>query len=178
MLDIKLIRETPELVKNNLAKRGNPQCIQMLEDLIALDKEWRLSLTKLNDMRHERKQITTEIAKLKKAGKEADDEVHRAQDIDVKIGIIEKQVAEQEQKTHGYLMQLPNLLDETVPFGKDDKDNVQVKTWGTIPTFTFPVKNHIDLALALDQIDMERAGKISGARFFYLKNQVAIWIWL
>ena len=174
MLDIKLIRETPELVKNNLAKRGNPQCIQMLEDLIALDKEWRLSLTKLNDMRHERKQITTEIAKLKKAGKEADDEVHRAQDVDVKIGIIEKQVAEQEQKTHSYLMQLPNLLDETVPFGKDDKDNVQVKTWGTIPTFTFPVKNHIDLALALDQIDMERAGKISGARFFYLKNQVAM----
>ena len=87
----------------------------MLEDLIALDKEWRLSLTKLNDMRHERKQITTEIAKLKKAGKEADDEVHRAQDVDVKIGIIEKQVAKQEQKTHSYLMQLPNLLDETVP---------------------------------------------------------------
>jgi seryl-tRNA synthetase len=124
-------------------------------------------------MRHQRKQITIEIAKLKKAGKEAEDEVYRAQDVDEKIGIIEKQVAEQEQKTHGYLMQLPNLLDDSVPFGKDDKENVQVKTWGTIPTFTFPVKNHIDLALALDQIDMERAGKVSGARFFYLKNQVA-----
>ena len=70
-------------------------------------------------------------------------------------------------------MQLPNLLDESVPLGKDSNDNVQVKTWGTIPTFSFPIKNHIDLALELDQIDMERAGKISGARFFYLKNQVA-----
>ena len=70
-------------------------------------------------------------------------------------------------------MQLPNLLDETVPLGKDSNDNVQVKTWGTIPKFNFPIKNHIDLALDLDQIDMERAGKISGARFFYLKNQVA-----
>ena len=70
-------------------------------------------------------------------------------------------------------MQLPNLLDESVPLGKDSNDNLQVKTWGTIPTFNFPVKNHIDLALELDQIDMERAGKISGARFFYLKNQVA-----
>ncbi len=70
-------------------------------------------------------------------------------------------------------MQLPNLLDDTVPLGKDSNDNVQVKTWGTIPTFDFPIKNHIDLALELDQIDMERAGKVSGARFFYLKNQVA-----
>ncbi len=173
MLDIKLIRENPELVKNNLAKRGNPETTQMLEDLIAVDKEWRFNLTKLNEMRHQRKQVTIEIAKLKKAGKEADSEVERAQDIDVKITHIEKQVTQQEQKTHDYLMQLPNLLDESVPLGKDSNDNVQVKTWGTVPTFNFPIKNHIDLALDLDQIDMERAGKISGARFFYLKNQVA-----
>ena len=173
MLDIKLIRENPELVKTNLAKRGNPDAAQMLEDLIAVDKEWRQTLTEVNELRHRRKQVTIEIAKLKKAGKEADSEVQRAQDLDVKIKEVEKKVAEQEQKTHGYLLQLPNLLDESVPPGKDSNDNVQVKTWGSIPTFSFPVKNHIDLALALDQIDMERAGKISGARFFYLKNQVA-----
>jgi seryl-tRNA synthetase len=173
MLDIRLIRENPELVKNNLEKRGNPGTIQMLEDLIAVDKEWRFNLTKLNELRHHRKQVTIEIAKLKKAGKEADREVERAQDIDEEITIIEKQVTQQEQKTHDYLMQLPNLLDANVPFGKDSNDNVQVKTWGTIPKFNFPIKNHIDLALELDQIDMERAGKISGARFFYLKNQVA-----
>jgi seryl-tRNA synthetase len=173
MLDIKLIRENPELVKNNLAKRGNPETTQMLEDLIAVDKEWRFNLTKLNELRHQRKQVTIEIAKLKKAAKEADSEVERAQDIDEKITHLEKQVTQQEQKTHGYLMQLPNLLDESVPLGKDSNDNVQVKTWGTIPKFNFPIKNHIDLALDLDQIDMERAGKISGARFFYLKNQVA-----
>jgi len=173
MLDIKLIRENPEFVKNNLAKRGNPEAIQMLEDLIAVDKEWRLNLTKLNELRHQRKQITIEIAKLKKAGKEATSEVERAQDIDEKITLIEKQVTEQEQKAHGYLMRLPNLIDESVPLGKDSNDNVQVKTWGTIPKLNFPIKNHIDLALDLDQIDMERAGKIPGARFFYLKNQVA-----
>ena len=173
MLDIKLIRENPELVKSNLAKRGIPEAIQMLGDLIAVDKEWRLNLTKLNELRHQRKQVTIEIAKLKKAGKEATSEVERAQGIDEKITLLEKQVTEQEQKTHDYLMQLPNLLDESVPLGKDANDNVQIKTWGTIPKFNFPIKNHIDLALDLDQIDMERAGKISGARFFYLKNQVA-----
>jgi len=173
MLDIKLIRENPALVKNNLERRGNPEAIRMLEDLIAVDKEWRLNLTKLNELRHQRKQVTIEIAKLKKAGKEADGEVAKAQNIDQEIKIVEKQVEQFEQKIHEYLMQLPNLLDESVPLGKDSNDNVQMKTWGTIPTFNFPVKNHIDLALDLDQIDMERAGKISGARFFYLKNQVA-----
>jgi len=173
MLDIKFIRENPELVKANLVKRGNPECVQMLDDLIALDREWRLNLTNLNEMRHQRKQVTIEIGKLKKACKAADNEMQKAEEIDVKIKTIEKQVAEQEQKTHDYLMTLPNLLEESVPFGKDSNDNVQIKTWGTIPTFSFPVKNHIDLALALDQIDMEKAGRIAGARFFYLKNQVA-----
>jgi seryl-tRNA synthetase len=173
MLDIKLIRENPNLVKSNLTKRGNPECLQMLEDLIAVDKEWRINLTKLNELRHQRKLITIEIAKLKKAGKEADSEVHSAQDIDLKTKRVETQVGQEEEKTHSYLMQLPNMLDDTVPLGKDSNDNVQVKTWGTIPTFNFPIKNHIDLALELGQIDMERAGKISGARFFYLKNQVA-----
>ncbi len=78
MLDIKLIRENPELVKNNLAKRGNPECLQMLEELIAVDKEWRINLTKLNEVRHQRKQVTIEIAKLKKAGKEADRRSYKA----------------------------------------------------------------------------------------------------
>ena len=174
MLDIKLIRENPDFVKNNLAKRGSPECLQMLEDLIAVDKQWRLNLTKLNELRHQLKQVTIEIAKLKKAGKEADDEVKKAQDVDEKVGDVEKQVTQQEQKCHDYLMQLPNLLDETVPLGKNDKDNVQIGTWGKTPTFAFPVKNHIDLALDLGLIDMERAGKVSGARFFYLKNEVAM----
>jgi seryl-tRNA synthetase len=173
MLDIKLIRENPDLIKNNLANRGNPECVQMLVDLIAIDKEWRMNLTKLNEFRHERKQVTIEIAKLKKAHKEADDEVRSAQYIDEKITSLEKLVVSQEQKEHDYLMQLPNLLDDTVPLGKDSNDNVQIKTWGAIPKFSFQIKNHIDLALELDQIDMERAGKVSGARFFYLKNQVA-----
>ncbi len=174
MLDIKLIRENPELVKANLTKRDNPDVLLMLDELITVDKEWRLNLTKLNELRHNRKLITMEIAKLKKTGKEATNEFTKAEDIDVQIKIIEKQVAEQEQKTHSYLLRLPNLLENTVPLGKDSNDNVQVKTWGTIPQFPFPVKNHIDLAINLDLIDMERAGKVAGSRFFYLKNEIAM----
>jgi seryl-tRNA synthetase len=174
MLDIKLIRDNSDLVKANLAKRGNPEAVQMLDNLIVFDKDWRLNLTKLNDLRHDRKQITIEIAKLKKANQEATNEVSKAQLVDQKITLMEKQVVEQEQKIRDCLMRLPNLLDESVPFGKDSNDNVELKTWGSVPQFKFPIKNHIDLALELDLIDMERAGKVSGSRFFYLKNEVAM----
>jgi seryl-tRNA synthetase len=174
MLDIKLIRENPELVRINLAKRGNSEVLQMLDELIVIDKDWRLNNTKLNELRHDRKLVTIEIAKLKKAGQEATDEFIRAQDTDQKIKLTEKLVVDQEQKIHDYLLRLPNLLDASVPLGKDSNDNVQLKTWGNIPQFSYPIKNHIDLALELGQIDMERAGKVSGARFFYLKNEVAM----
>ena len=90
MLDIKLIREQPEMVKANLAKRNSPECLQMLDALTALDKEWRVNLTKLNDLRHDRKQVTIEIAKLKKAKQDAAKEVKKVQEIDQKITAMEK----------------------------------------------------------------------------------------
>jgi seryl-tRNA synthetase len=71
-------------------------------------------------------------------------------------------------------MQLPNLLHETVPYGKDENDNVEIRKWGKTPKFTFSVKGHIDLGLDLDIIDIERAGKIAGARFFYLKKEAVL----
>ncbi len=171
MLDIKLIRENPEFVKNNLAKRGNPENLKMLDELIVVDREWRKDLTKLNELRHDRKLVTGEIATLKKAGKNAAAEVEKAKAIDVEITAVEKQVAKEEEKTNDYLMRLPNLLHESVPFGKDENDNVQVKTWGKPPKFGFPAKSHIDIALNLDIVDVERAGKVAGSRFFYLKRQ-------
>jgi seryl-tRNA synthetase len=174
MLDIKLIRENPELVKNNLSKRGKPENTKMLDELVDVDKKWRQNLTKLNELRHERKLVTTEIAMLKKTGKDAHGKVEKAKLIDSEVTSIEKEVAKAEEKTHDYLMRLPNLLHETVPVGKDENDNVQVRTWGTIPKFDFPIKNHIDLSLNLDIIDIERAGKVSGSRFFYLKKEGAL----
>lgn len=174
MLDIKLIRENPDYVKSNLEKRGNPENLSMLEDLIATDKQWRQNLTSLNDLRHDRKQVTIEIAKLKKGGNDASSQVEKAKAIDAQITTVEKQVAMQEQKERDLLLRLPNLLDESVPFGKDSNDNVQIKTWGETPKFNFQIKNHIDLAQNLGLIDMERAGKVSGARFFFLKNQLTL----
>jgi seryl-tRNA synthetase len=174
MLDIKLIREKPALVRNNLMKRGNPENIKMLEGLIATDREWRQNLTKLNELRHERKLITAEIASLKKTGKDANEKVAEAKSLDAEITATEKEVADKEEKERDYLMKLPNLLHESVPVGQGENDNVQIRTWGTIPKFNFPVKNHVDLALNLDIIDIERAGKVAGSRFFYLKHEAVL----
>jgi seryl-tRNA synthetase len=171
MLDIKLIRENPGLVKNNLMKRGDPQNLKMLDELIDYDKKWRQYLTELNGLRHERRLITAEIAALKKKGKDTKKEFSKAKVIDTKILAIEKQVNECEEKTRYNLMRLPNLLHESVPFGKDENDNVPIRTWGEAPRFSFKLKDHIDLALNLDIMDIERAAKIAGARFFYLKNE-------
>ena len=171
MLDIKLIRENSELVRNNLEKRGDPENLRMLNELVDYDKKWRQCLTELNELRHERRLKTTEIAALKKKEKEADKELSKAKTIDTKITTLERQVNECEEKVHHYLMRLPNLLHESVPFGKDENDNVPIRTWGKTPKFSFKPKDHIDLALNLDIMDIERAGKIAGARFFYLKNE-------
>jgi seryl-tRNA synthetase len=170
MLDIKLIRENPELVKSNLGKRGNPENLQVLLGLIEADKKWREDLTRLNDLRHDRKICTQEIATLKKARQDASAQVEKAKAKDAQITAMEKEVSIIEQKTHDYLMKLPNLLHETVPFGVSDADNVEVKKWGNVPQFTFTPKSHIDVAQNLDIVDIERAGKVAGARFFYLKG--------
>jgi seryl-tRNA synthetase len=171
MLDIKLIRENPELVRNNLTKRQDPENLRMLDELIDFDRKWRQHLTELNNLRHERRLVTTEIAALKKKEKDAKKELVKAKKIDTKITTLEEKVNQCEQKVHYYLMRLPNLLHETVPTGKDENDNVQVRSWGEIPKFSFPVKDHINLGLSLDVMDIERAGKIAGARFFYLKRE-------
>jgi seryl-tRNA synthetase len=171
MLDIKLIREDAELVRNNLAKRGDPENGKMLDWLILTDEKWREELTKLNSLRHERKVITGEIAAIKKAGKEATGKVEKAKLFDSEITAVEKLVGEEESKIRDYLMRLPNMLHETVPFGKGEDDNVEIRTWGDIPRFDFSVKNHVDLSMDLDIVDIERAGKVAGSRFFFLKRQ-------
>lgn len=171
MLDIRLIRENPELVRSNLMKRGNPEYSKMLDELVDYDRKWRQHLTRLNELRHERRLITTEIATLKKKGKDACKKLLKAKTIDAEIVTIEKQVKESEEKVRDYLMRLPNLLHESVPFGKDENENVSIRIWGEIPKFSFKPKDHIDLALNLDIMDIERAGKIAGARFFYLKRE-------
>ncbi|HDI07860.1 MAG TPA: serine--tRNA ligase [Candidatus Bathyarchaeota archaeon] len=171
MLDIKLIRENPEMVKQNLVKRGDMEKLELLEKLIQYDKEWREKTTRLNELRRRRNELTAHIANIRKEGKDASTEIAEAKKIDNEITALEKDVDALRTQIRDILMVLPNLLHESVPVGKDENDNVPIRTWGEPPKFDFPVKDHIDLGLGLDIMDVERAGKIAGARFFYLKRE-------
>src|SRR4030042_5392212 len=127
MLDIKLIRENPDLIRNNLKKRGDPENLKMLDTLIECDKQWRQGLTRLNELRHRRKEITTQIATAKKNEKDAKTEITQAKTVDNEITVLEKEVTEYEGKEHNLLLRLPNLLHESVPQGKDENDNQEIR---------------------------------------------------
>ena len=159
MLDIRLIRENPDAVRVNLEKRADLANPQRLDDLIVIDQKWREGLTRLNELRHERKQITAGIAALKKSREDAGDEIEKGKVVNGRITALEKQVTEAEQKVRDLLMRLPNLLHESVPQGKDESENVEIRAWGKIRKLEFAPEGHIELGLALDILDIERAGK-------------------
>lgn len=171
MLDIRLIREHPDVVERNLKKRRDPEKLEMLDELIQHDKKWREQLTSLNELRHKMNLANAKIAELKKAGKDTAQKIKEAREIERQIEKAEKSVKEDKEKIDYILMRLPNLLHESVPLGESEEDNVPIREWGEMPRFDFPVKDHIDLAVGLDIMDVERASKVSGARFYYLKNE-------
>ena len=173
MLDIRVIREHPEIVRKDLKKRGDLEKLRMLDNLIEYDKQWRKLLTEVNEMRHRRKMVTTEIASLKKRGEDASKQMEEAKTIPQEIRKLEKHVREYKEKVDRILLRLPNILHESVPFGKDETENVVAKRVGKPPEFDFKPKSHVETALDLDLIDFDRAAKVAGHGFYYLKGDLA-----
>jgi len=174
MLDIKLVRENPELVRRNLEKRGDHEKLKLLDDLIALDREWRQFLTKVNELRHQRRIVTEEIAKLKKEGKDTAQRMKEAKSIPEEIAKLEAQVEERKDKVNAILLRLPNILHESVPVGKDESANEIIRVVGKPPKFDFEPKNHLEIAENLGLIDAERAAKVAGHGFYYLKGALVL----
>jgi len=172
MLDIKFVRENPDLVKDNLKRRGDEIRISEVDELLANDARWRSVQSEANSLRNKRNKITEQIAQLRKKGEDASTHMREAERIPEQIKNLEKQTTELEGKITNTLMLLPNLMHDTVPFGKDENENQETKKWGTQPKFTFQPKDHIDLANALRLIDIERAAKVAGARFYYLRGDL------
>jgi seryl-tRNA synthetase len=173
MLDIKLIREHPKIVEKNLKKRGEPEKLEMLTQLIEYDKKWRKTLRQASELRHQRKIITTKIATLKKQKKDAKKQIEKAKSIPPEIKELENKVTKYREKADMLLMKLPNILHESVPYGKDENDNVVEKIVGKVPEFDFEPKSHIEIATNLGMIDFERAAKVAGHGFYYLKGDLA-----
>ncbi len=174
MLDIKLIREHPKFVLENLKKRKDPEKVELFKMLVGADKKWRELKAKANELRKKRNEISKEIAELKKKGKETEEKMKEAAEIPEKIKDVEKQAAKFEAKVHDALMSIPNILHDSVPVGKDESENVEIRCWRKPPKFDFKPKNHLDIALDLGLIDTERAAKVAGAGFVYLKGDLVL----
>src|SRR3989338_9015386 len=171
MLDIKLIREQPEKVLDNLAKRNDPSVVHMLHELIDLDREKRDVLQDAEKLRQSRNTITKTIMELKSQGKDASVSMREAAELPAKIKRLDERLGELDEQCRKLLLQIANMLHDSVPVGKDDTENVEVKRWGE-RSFNFAPKSHMEIAEKLGLIDLERAVKISGHGFYYLKGQL------
>jgi len=174
MLDIKLIRSNPEIVQKDLEKRKDTPKLKLLQETIKADKEWLKLKKEIDELRHKRNNISKTISETKKQGKDASALLKEAAQIPQLITEKEEHITLLENIIKKNLYDLPNLLDPSVPVGADDHDNVTVKTFGKKPALNFPLKSHVDLLIDLDIADIERAAKISGARFWFLKNEGAL----
>ncbi|MBU4300932.1 MAG: serine--tRNA ligase [Nanoarchaeota archaeon] len=174
MLDIKLFRETPHVIISDLKKRGAKEMIPLVDEVITQDKVWRTLSKEADDAKCERNKLAEEVAKLKKEKKDANVIIEKMKKLSDKIREFDSEIAKEEEGIRTALMKFPNILHETVPAGKDDTENVEIKKWGTIPKFDFPLKSHVDIIEKLDIADLERAANVSGSRFYYLKNELVL----
>ena len=170
MLDVRLLRENPDVMRNDLRKRGWLDKLPLVDKAVAADAEWRQTKKRVDDLRHGQNKLTAEIAALKRLGEDATEKLGEVKGIPEEIAGLERRAQELQARVREVLMSLPNILHESVPIGPDESGNVTVRTWGEPREFEFAPKDHLDLLGALGLIDMERAAKVSGARFFFLKG--------
>lgn len=169
---MRFVRENPHIVKENLNRRGDQVRIPWVDELLDNDRKWRSLRTEADSLRSKRNKLTEQIAQARRKGQDAPQLVREAEQIPEEIKIIEKESTELESKITNTLMILPNIMHESVPLGKDENDNVELKKWGKLPEVDFRPKDHIDIALRLGLIDLERAAKVAGARFYYLRGDL------
>jgi seryl-tRNA synthetase len=164
MLDLNFVRDNLPLVEEKLRQRGmNPA--EVLRDFKAIDGERRQAITASETLQARRNRASDEIAKLKKSGQDASAQIQETKELREQLQESEKKAAEQEARLREMLIGIPNLPNDSVPVGKSAEDNVEVRRWGTPPKFDFQPKSHWDLGEALGVLDLERAAKLTGARF-------------
>jgi seryl-tRNA synthetase len=164
MLDLAFVRDHLPLVEEKLRQRGlDPAAI--LKDFHAIDLERRAAITEAETMKAQRNQAADAIAKLKQAKQDATALINQTKGLREKITAAQKRVEESDAKLRAVLTNIPNLPDDSVPVGKSEADNAEVRRWGTPPQFDFPPKPHWELGEQLGILDLERAAKIAGARF-------------
>jgi seryl-tRNA synthetase len=169
VLDPKLIKENPQIIQQMLKSRD----IEFdLDGLIDADRLRREFILKTDELRKKKNQFSLEISQKKKAGEDATKILDEMKKVSEELSALESSQAEIEKKYMQLALTIPNLVHQSVPIGKDDSANKEIKKWGRIPEFDFKINDHIDISEKLDLVDLERAAKVAGARFYYLKNDL------
>ena len=167
MLDPKIIRDKPELIKQMLKDRA----VEFdFEKMLELNKTRKEMMMQSDELKQKRNQMSVKIGNEKKVGNDASELLKEMGDISKKLDELESSRKTVDENYHNLSFSIPNLIHDSVPKGANESFNKEVRTWGEIPKFDFDVKDHIDLGLELDIVDLERASKTAGARFYYLKD--------
>ncbi|HBI23307.1 MAG TPA: serine--tRNA ligase [Nitrospiraceae bacterium] len=171
MIDIALIRENTEKVQDSFKKRG--ETIN-LDPLLKLDSERKDLLKRIEGLRYERNKASDEIGQLKREGKPVEEFMSRMKGVSEEIKRLEADIRIIESNENEILLTLPNIPHESVPVGRDEKGNIEVRKWGEVPEFNFDPKPHWEIGEDLEIIDFQRATNIAGARFALLKGAGAL----
>ena len=175
MLDINLIRTNPEKVKENIRKKFQDQKLPMVDEVIALDKEYRDALQRGDTLRNQRNVLSKQIGALMGQGKKDEamkvrEEVARSPE---ELDALEKKEAELQAEIRKRMLVIPNIIDDSVPIGKDDSENVEIERFGEPKVPDFEVPYHVDIMERLNGIDLDSARETSGNGFYYLTGDIA-----
>ena len=175
MLDIKLIRSNPELVKENIKKKFQDEKLPLVDEVLELDAQFRASKGRGDELRQQRNTISKEIGKLMSQGKkdEAQEVKKQVQAIAGELEEMERKEAEMTAEIRKRMLVIPNLIDDSVPIGKDDSENVEVQRFGEPVVPAFEVPYHTEIMERFGGIDLDSARKTSGNGFYYLMGDIA-----
>lgn len=162
MLDIKFIRENPDLIKRGIEAKNE---MGDVDHLLRLDAERRRIIFEVEEKKKQRNENSRLVSKYKKDGKDTDEVIAKTKEISEQIKEMDHRLAELENEIHDALSRIPNMPHSSTPVGKDASDNVQIKSWGELPEFDFEPLDHLRLGERLDILDFKRGGKISGSGF-------------
>ncbi len=175
MIDIKLIRENPELVKENIKKKFQDQKLVLVDEVVALDKELRAAKLEADTLRGKRNSVSKSIGAMmaQKKIEEANKAKQEVVEINERLVFLEKEEERLEKEVKSRMMVIPNIIDSSVPVGKDDSENVEVQRFGEASTPKFDIPYHADILERLKGLDKDSAGRTSGNGFYYLMGDIA-----
>ena len=175
MIDIKLIRENPEAVKENIRKKFQDEKLPLVDEVREMDQRYRAAKTQGDALRAERNRVSKEIGLLMRKGmkEEAEASKTHVKEVDAKLEQLEAEEENLQQEIRERMLQIPQIIDPSVPIGKDDSQNVEIERFGQPGVPDFPIPYHTDILEALDGLDLDSARETTGNGFYYLMGDVA-----